>query len=50
MTRQEAKELKRSINAKWIYPPVDDADVILDQADWKTTWPTAEVSRQVEAV
>jgi NADH dehydrogenase len=50
MTRQEAKELKRNINTKWIYPPVDDADVILGQADWRTTWPTAEVTGQVAAV
>ncbi|MGE3289290.1 MAG: NAD(P)/FAD-dependent oxidoreductase [Pseudonocardia sp.] len=43
MTRGEAKELKRSINAEWIYPPVDDAETILDHADHRTTWPTADV-------
>jgi len=45
MTREEAKALKRSINSSWIYPPVDDAQVILAQADWRTTWPTAEISQ-----
>lgn len=39
---QDAKELKRNINAVWIYPPVDDADKILDWADHTTTWPTDE--------
>ena len=46
MTRGEAKELKRKINGEWIYPPVDDATTILDHADWRTTWPTAEASQQ----
>jgi NADH:ubiquinone reductase (H+-translocating) len=45
LTRQAAKGLKRNINASWIYPPVDDATTILDHADWRTTWPTAEVSK-----
>jgi NADH dehydrogenase len=45
MTREQAKALKRSINSSWIYPPVDDAQVILAQADWRTTWPTAEISQ-----
>jgi NADH dehydrogenase len=49
LTRAEAKDLKRNINALWIYPPVDDAEVILHQADWHTTWPTAEVSKQAPA-
>lgn len=49
MTHQEAKELKRNINSKWIYPPVDDAQVILDQADWRTTWPTAQVTESATA-
>jgi NADH:ubiquinone reductase (H+-translocating) len=43
-TGEEAKELKRSINAVWIYPPVDDADRILDWANHETTWPTADVA------
>ncbi|MFC4947325.1 NAD(P)/FAD-dependent oxidoreductase [Pseudonocardia sp. GCM10023141] len=42
MTRDEAKDLKRSINAQWIYPPVDDGEHILDRADHRQTWPTAE--------
>lgn len=50
LTRGEAKELKRNINASWIYPPVDDAGLILDHADWRTTWPTAEISEQPTAV
>jgi NADH dehydrogenase len=43
-TREEAKSLKRSINAEWIYPPVDDAETIIRHADHRTTWPTAAVS------
>jgi NADH dehydrogenase len=31
-TGEEAKTLKRNINAMWIYPPLDDADKILAQA------------------
>jgi NADH dehydrogenase len=31
-TSEEAKALKRNINAVWIYPPLDDADKILAQA------------------
>lgn len=45
LTGEEAKALKRSINAEWIYPPVDDAATILDHADHRTTWPTATVGR-----
>lgn len=41
----EAKDLKRSINAEWIYPPLDDADTILRHADHRTTWPTATVGQ-----
>jgi NADH dehydrogenase len=37
----EAKQLKQSINSEWIYPPVDDAELILRFADHRTTWPTA---------
>jgi len=43
LTKQDAKDLKRNINASWIYPPVDDATTILDHADWRTTWPTAQL-------
>jgi NADH dehydrogenase len=43
-TRQEAKSLKRSINAEWIYPPVDDAATIVLHADHRTTWPTAALA------
>ena len=43
-TREEAESLKRSINAEWIYPPVDDAETIVRHADHRTTWPTAAVS------
>lgn len=44
MTGSEAKKLKHQINAEWIYPPVDDATAILTLADYRTTWPTADVS------
>ncbi|GAA3310105.1 hypothetical protein GCM10020295_76300 [Streptomyces cinereospinus] len=43
-TGQEAKKLKQQINSAWIYPPVDDAGLILRWADHRTTWPTAEVA------
>jgi NADH:ubiquinone reductase (H+-translocating) len=43
-TRHEAKSLKRSINAEWIYPPVDDAATIVLHADHRTTWPTAALA------
>ncbi len=42
-TGAEAKQLKGSINTEWIYPPVDDAELILSHADYHTTWPTAEM-------
>lgn len=38
-TGAEAKKLKHTINSEWIYPPVDDAETILDLADHRTTWP-----------
>jgi NADH dehydrogenase len=50
LTRMDAKELKRTINALWIYPPTDDPTLILDHADWRTTWPTAAISEQPAAV
>ena len=40
-TGADAKALKRSINAEWIYPTLDDADTIILHADHRTTWPTA---------
>jgi len=48
-TGNEAKELKKSINRIWIYPPVDVADRILDWANHETTWPTAEVAETEKA-
>jgi NADH:ubiquinone reductase (H+-translocating) len=36
-TGAEAKQIKRSINSEWIYPPVDDAETILRFADHHTT-------------
>jgi NADH dehydrogenase len=42
-TGAEAKQLKRSINSEWIYPPVDDAQAILKLADYRITWPTEAV-------
>jgi NADH dehydrogenase len=42
MTGEEAKTLKHQINAEWIYPPVDDAEAILQLADYHQTWPTTE--------
>lgn len=42
-TGADAKKLKQSINADWIYPPVDDAETILRFADHRTTWPTADL-------
>ena len=44
-SRHEAKDLKRSINTEWIYPPVDDADTIVLHADHRTTWPTAALAQ-----
>ncbi|MFD9316388.1 NAD(P)/FAD-dependent oxidoreductase [Streptomyces sp. NPDC060053] len=32
LTGEEAKDLKRNINAIWIYPPIDDAEQLLAQA------------------
>lgn len=46
-TGTEAKELKKSINADWIYPPVDDAAAILTLADHHITWPTEAVDARV---
>ncbi|MGW1886814.1 NAD(P)/FAD-dependent oxidoreductase [Streptomyces sp. NPDC001970] len=37
-TGDKGKELKRQINAEWIYPPVDDADAILELADHQATF------------
>jgi len=43
MTGKEAKVLKQQINAEWIYPPLDDAEAILEQADYHQTWPSADI-------
>jgi NADH dehydrogenase len=43
-TGADAKNLKRKINAEWIYPPVDDAATILRHADHRTTRPTAQLA------
>lgn len=37
-TGSDAKALKHRINTEWIYPPVDDAAIILQQADYRFTW------------
>ncbi|MFC8226386.1 NAD(P)/FAD-dependent oxidoreductase [Streptomyces sp. NPDC057287] len=44
MTGEDAKKMKQQINSEWIYPPVDDAALILHRADHRTTWPTSDVS------
>lgn len=38
MTGSDAKAFKHRINTEWIYPPVDDEDTILQQADYRFTW------------
>jgi NADH:ubiquinone reductase (H+-translocating) len=35
MTGDEAKQRKRNINERWIYPPAGDADALLDRADYR---------------
>jgi NADH:ubiquinone reductase (H+-translocating) len=40
MVEQAAKDLKSTINAVWIYPPLDDADAIVAKADHRTGFPT----------
>lgn len=35
----QAKALKHQINTVWIYPPVDDAESLLEQADYRTPFP-----------
>lgn len=37
-TGTDAKALKHRINTEWIYPPVDEEDTILQQADYRFTW------------
>lgn len=44
MTGDDAKELKSNINTLWIYPPVDDTDLIIHRADHRKTWPIDEVT------
>jgi NADH:ubiquinone reductase (H+-translocating) len=46
MTGKEAKALKKQINADWIYPPLDDAEAILEFADHEQTWPPADIFNQ----
>jgi NADH dehydrogenase len=41
LTGQEAKERKRSINERLIYPPVDDPAIILWAGDPARTWADA---------
>lgn len=43
-TGAEAKALKKNINELWIYPPVDDAELILHRADCRRTWPIDETA------
>jgi NADH dehydrogenase len=38
MTGSDAKAFKHRINTEWIYPPVDDEDTILKEADYHFTW------------
>jgi len=42
MTEDVAKHLKKTINAQWIYPPVDDAAALFDQAGPQAGWPAYE--------
>jgi NADH dehydrogenase len=44
MVEQAAKNLKRTINAEWIYPPLDDAEEILAKADHVSTFPTDQIA------
>lgn len=37
-TGSDAKALKHRINTEWIYPPIDDEETILEQADYRFTW------------
>ncbi|GAA3833118.1 hypothetical protein [Streptomyces chiangmaiensis] len=43
-TGEQGKALKQQINAEWIYPPVDDAEAILELADYHDTWSEEEVN------
>jgi NADH dehydrogenase len=38
MTGSDAKAFKHRINTEWIYPPVDDEEAILEEADYRFTW------------
>ncbi|MGW1543055.1 NAD(P)/FAD-dependent oxidoreductase [Streptomyces sp. NPDC002309] len=42
-TGDQGKALKRQINAEWIYPPVDDAEAILELADHGDSWSMEDV-------
>lgn len=48
MTGTAGKDLKRTINADWIYPPVDDAQALLSMAGPQAEWP--EYAPQEEPV
>lgn len=39
MSGPEGKALKRTINADWIYPPLDDADALFSMAGPQPEWP-----------
>ncbi|MEV6237438.1 FAD-dependent oxidoreductase [Lentzea sp. NPDC051838] len=39
LSGSDAKDLKTTINSKWIYPPVDDAQALLSQAGPQVEWP-----------
>jgi len=39
MSGPAGKDLKRTINAEWIYPPVDDAAALLSMAGPQAEWP-----------
>ncbi|WP_420450198.1 NAD(P)/FAD-dependent oxidoreductase [Ilumatobacter sp.] len=39
MTGSLCKDLKQTINAKWIYPPTGDADALLELAGPRADWP-----------
>ena len=49
LVEQEAKNLKRTINAEWIYPPLDDAEEILAKADHVSTFPTDRIAAASQA-